>query len=219
MLITLFEDDSILAIDKPSGLPSNSLVNSTESCESRLKAERPSESLLLVHRLDTGTSGVLIFAKNEAAFNGMREQFRLKNIQKHYIAWSEKTAERTALLPALKLPFRIDSPLAHHAKSKKKMIVVGPNDRHFRGKPIPALSIIHEISEDLFLGVPTYRFDLEIVTGVMHQIRVHLSSLGFPLIGDTTYDKKKSAREVRLGLHARKINFNLNGFRYELESP
>jgi 23S rRNA-/tRNA-specific pseudouridylate synthase len=218
MFKILFEDDLILAIDKPSGLPSNSLVHSLKSCESVLRAARPGETLMLVHRLDTGTSGVLIFAKNENAFLAMREQFKLKTIQKKYIAWSEKTNERETLLKTLQFPWPIELPMAHHAKSKKKMIALGPNDRHFRGKPIPASSLLHFASSDLFFGIPAIRFELEITTGVMHQIRVHMSELGFALIGDDIYGKKANAAETRLGLHAEKTSFKLLGFHYELES-
>ena len=220
MLIPLFEDDSILAIDKPSGLPSHSLTETQTSCESRLKIERPELKLHLVHRLDTGTSGVLVFAKNEQVFNEMREQFKLKRIQKYYRAWSEKTPERIKLLADLKLPFTIDWSLAHHAKSKKRMIALPPGkDRNMRGKPIPAISILHEAHEANFLGLESFCFDLEIITGVMHQIRVHLATIGFPLIGDEVYEKHLRTNPIRLALHAREIRFMLGGYRYQIESP
>jgi 23S rRNA-/tRNA-specific pseudouridylate synthase len=219
MFKIIFEDELLLAIDKPSGLPSNSLVHSLDSCESVLQTARPLETLLLAHRLDTGTSGVLIFAKSETAFRAMREQFKLKNIEKKYLAWSEKTPERESLLQTLTFPWPIDLPMAHHAKSKKKMIALAPHDRHFRGKPIPASTLLHSASHDLFFEIPAIRFELEITTGVMHQIRVHLSELGFPLIGDPTYEKKALGASIRLALHAEKIRFKLLGFQYELESP
>ena len=224
----LFEDDLILAIDKPSGLPSHSLGNSertregnTEiSCEKKLRAERPGDELHLVHRLDTGTSGVLLFAKSESVFNEMRNQFKLKKIKKSYSAWSEKIPERLKLASSLVLPLRIHAPLAHHPKSKKRMIALPEEKKRiFRGKPIPALTIIHQVLEENFSGLPSIRFDLEIITGVMHQIRVHLHSIGFPLIGDPIYEKlEQRERSIRLALHARKIEFELNGFRYEITS-
>ena len=220
MLQILFEDDSILAVDKPSGLPSHSLTNSVTSCESILALEKPSETFFLIHRLDTGTSGVLLFAKNELIFNEMRGQFKLKNIQKQYIAWSEKTRDRASLTSSLRFPKTIDWPLAHHAKSKKRMIALPPEkERSFRGKPIPAISILHAMTDDVFAGIPALRFDLEIVTGVMHQIRVHLGAIGFSLIGDKIYERSERSENVRLALHAQKIKFSLGGFLYEIESP
>jgi 23S rRNA-/tRNA-specific pseudouridylate synthase len=219
MLLTIFEDDSILAVDKPSGMPSHSQNETQQSCESELKKQRPGESFYLVHRLDTGTSGVLVFAKNEQIFNEMRELFKLKKIQKHYLAWSEKTEERVKKLASITYPRTIDWPLAHHAKSKKRMIVVPHGrERTMRGKPIPALSILHSATDDSFEKLQAIRFEIEIVTGVMHQIRVHLAALGFPLIGDLIYEKAERAEKPRLGLHAQKISFQLNGFDYVIES-
>jgi 23S rRNA pseudouridine1911/1915/1917 synthase len=219
MLHTLFEDHSIIAIEKPSGLPSHSLTEDQVSCESTLKQERPSETLFLAHRLDTGTSGVLVFAKNESTYNEIREQFKLKKIQKRYLAWSENTAERSAQTDTLRFPHTLDWPLAHHAKSKKRMIALTlGTERNFRGKAIPALSILHGMQEETFADLPALKFDLEIVTGVMHQIRVHLATLGFPLIGDTIYERSERMTPIRLALHARKISFQLGGFLYEIES-
>ena len=91
--------------------------------------------------------------------------------------------------------------------------------RTFRGKPIPAVTILHHLSDDVFFGIPAIRFDLEIVTGVMHQIRVHLQSLGFALIGHPIYEKPLREPEVRLGLHARQIHFTLRNRTYDISSP
>jgi 23S rRNA-/tRNA-specific pseudouridylate synthase len=218
-LKSLFEDDRILAIHKPSGLASHSLGDTDPSCELLLRAQRPELTLFLAHRLDTGTSGVLIFAKTEAAFEGLREQFKLKKIKKEYRAWSEKTPSRETVLKTLSFPYRINLSLAHHAKSKKRMIALPPEKhRHLRGKPIAALSILHSVHEEVFFGISAFRFELEIVTGVMHQIRVHLESLGFPLIGDPVYEKVDREEKPRLGLHARKISFVLGSYHYEISA-
>ena len=219
MLVTLFEDHSILAVDKPSGLPSHSLNASQTSCESILAEDRPGEKFYLAHRLDTGTSGVLIFAKNEQTFNDLREQFKLKKVKKHYLAWVEKTLSRETLLATFLLPHTLDWPLAHHAKNKKKMIPIVPGKkRGFRGKPIPATTIIHGVTEDSFARIPCLLFQIEILTGVMHQIRVHLATLGFPLIGDLVYERVERDEQPRMGLHAQSIGFNLSGYQYEIES-
>jgi 23S rRNA pseudouridine1911/1915/1917 synthase len=219
MLTILFEDDSILAIDKPSGVPSHSLAPEQTSCETLLSLGRPGEIFHLAHRLDTGTSGVLVFAKNEPVYNEIREQFKLKNIQKRYLAWTEKSLEKEQFLSSLLLPYTITWPLAHHAKSKKRMIALPPGkSRNFRGKEIPAVSILHHFEAESFSGIPAVRLEIEIITGVMHQIRVHLGSLGLPLLGDLVYEKSARSETVRLALHAERISFSLNNFRYEIES-
>ena len=73
----LFEDSKIIAVNKPSGIPSHSLQNET-SVEKILNT---SQRAILLHRLDTGTSGVLLFAKNEAVFEQMREKFKTRSIE------------------------------------------------------------------------------------------------------------------------------------------
>ena len=222
MLPILFEDDHILAIHKPSGVPSHTLSTSEDvSCEAILKVERPGITSFLLHRLDTGTSGVLLFAKSEAVFDEMREKFKLKEIRKFYCAWSADSDAKTMLLKRLELPLRIDLPLAHHPKSKKRMMVIPP-DKHrtYRGKPIPALSILRSASKSTFQNLKAIEMEVEIVTGVMHQIRVHLEWLGFPLIGDPIYLKSAEGKpDTRLALHAQRIEFELRGFRYEISAP
>lgn len=209
-----------MAIDKPSGLASHSLTETDASCESILKAESPDADLRLVHRLDTGTSGVLLFAKGEIIFNEMRELFKLKRIQKRYLAWSEKTEGRAKLMTEMGLPYRMEWSLAHHPKSKKRMIAIPPDvTRTFRGKPILAVTLIHGVREDDFFKIPSFRFEIEIITGVMHQIRVHLQSLGFALIGDAIYEKPLRDPLVRLALHALSIEFELRAVNYRVVSP
>jgi len=219
----LFEDEWVLALDKPSLMPSHTLYSQVNegqlTCESWLRLSRPKESFFLAHRLDTGTSGVLLFAKTEAIFNQLRELFKLKKIKKQYVAWSEITPERQSLVPTLSLPHPIDWNLAHHPKSRKRMIAIPPDKRRsIRGKPMKAISIIHGVREEDYLGIPALRFDLEIVTGVMHQIRVHMQELGFALIGDGIYEKVVRQKTPRLALHARRIEFELDGYRYGIES-
>ena len=234
----LFEDEFIIAVQKPSGIPSHSLPSSEKENSTALLTEPSVESILsrtlapkpvfLVHRLDTGTSGVLVFAKDENTFNAMRELFRKKEIKKHYLAWTPFSLEKELKLKKMKFPLFINLPLAHHPKSKKRMIALpeGKKISH-RGKPIPAISILHDWKKVDFFNHPTLEISLEIVTGVMHQIRVHLKHFGFPLIGDLIYHTPHSSENpiqtepltVRMGLHAKKIEFNLNGKRYSIEAP
>lgn len=222
----LFEDQKILAIDKPSGLPSQSLVHSPSSVESLLHQSRPPENTLLLHRLDTGTSGVLLFAKDQATFSAMREKFKRREIKKFYFAWSQETPERTKMLETLVFPLKIDLPLAHHPKSAKRMIPLSREknaDRalSYRGKPLPALTSVDGWEKVQWQGLSALKFNVQIFTGVMHQIRVHLKWLGFPLLGDPIYGDDASKayaidKRIPLGLHAARIIFELDGINYTI---
>lgn len=213
----LLEDDYIIAVEKISGVPSHSLSDlqqiTMESLLKKLKPELP--ELSPVHRLDTGTSGVLLFSKTLAVYDSMRAIFKNKQIRKYYQAWSRNSGWNHLL------PFKITVPLAHHPKSKKRMIVITDEKKiSHRGNPFPAETIIHSISEfeDSKQKLIT-QFDLEIITGVTHQIRVHLASVGFPLIGDPLYLKGFEQESLeRLGLHSQKIEFNLYGKNYSVAS-
>jgi 23S rRNA pseudouridine1911/1915/1917 synthase len=211
MLERLFEDALILAVHKPTGIPSIRLATSHHrSMEDLLLDEFSENPPKILHRLDTGTSGVLLFAKGEDVYNEMRLKFKNHSIQKHY--WAFVHAQ-----PGLQLPEVIRTPLAHHPKSKKRMIPLPPGlKRTFRGKPLPAETRILGIHDANFEGYPCQRLEVEITTGVMHQIRVHLANRGMPILGDPLYGKKEP---IRLGLHARSIAFSLRGFRYHVEAP
>ena len=231
MLTILFENEAILAVNKPSGTPSHSLSKEDEnSVERILLRETGLPEIFLLHRLDTGTSGVLLFAKTKSVFEEMREKFKAREIEKSYVAFSELSTSSLlsasgAIHPSFQFPHRIETPLAHHPKSKKRMIVLPPDlHRVYRGKPIPAITILKGAEASSFEGIPAIRFEVEIVTGVMHQIRVHLASVGFPLIGDPIYGEKLSKEEIdagktlpRLGLHAEGVRFELGGYQYQIQ--
>jgi 23S rRNA pseudouridine1911/1915/1917 synthase len=230
MQTLLFEDDQILAISKKSGIPSETQfrVNETppgtspkETAETIAAALRPELSLKLLHRLDTGTSGVLLFAKSATAFEEIRLKFKNREIRKFYRARSgfrpQTGMDHSSPVPSL--PFTVDLPLAHHPKSKKRMIVLPPGrSREYRGKPLSAISILHRARTLIPIdAVPVYEFEIEIKTGVMHQIRVHLAHLGFPILGDPVYGKGLPPFP-RLALHAERVEFDYRGFRYRIQS-
>lgn len=219
----LFEDEQLIVVNKPSGTPSNTLADSSvdlpsiEEQVARLYAPKPT---FLLHRLDVGTSGVLLFARSEAAFEKIRTLFKLKKIKKQYWAWSEKKLD-------LALPLEMTNALAHHPKSKKRMLVVEPEkmakrpQTFYRGNPLPAHTRVLGMENTEWMGLPLYRYEVEIITGVMHQIRVHFKFLGAPLIGDPIYNDKTEDPTLfpRLGLHARRIEFQLDDYLYQIEAP
>ena len=216
----IFEDEQLIAVNKPSGTPSNTLADSSvdfPSMEDQLARLYAPNPVYLLHRLDVGTSGVLLFARNPATFEQMRNLFRLKQIKKIYWAWSEQKFE--GMIPA-----EITKAIAHHPKSKKRMVVVEPEkmghrpQTFYRGNPLPAHTRILGMEPSHWMEKNLYRYEVEIITGVMHQIRVHLKHLGLPLVGDPIYGNKNS-EDPRLGLHAKKIEFKLGDYLYQIEAP
>lgn len=223
----LYEDDVILAVDKRSGIPAHSQKKDLDSVEP-LTVEaavlKSHPSVKILHRLDTGTSGVLLFAKNNNVFEEMRDKFKLRLIKKHYLAWSFEPS------PQAHFPLEITLPLAHHPKSAKRMVVVDPDSSrtgrtYFRGKPYPALTRLHSVRSVTLDEQPLTEIEVEIETGVTHQIRAHLKHIGLPLVGDPIYSAKKEnstagaeTPSFRLGLHAHRVEFTLNGFDYCIEA-
>lgn len=186
----LYEDDWLMAVDKPAGLLSVPGRHShrQDSVLSRLRAVR-SEGMTLtaVHRLDQDTSGVLLIARHEAALKSLRKQFEQHRVQKQYeaILWGSH-------VPAQGV---IDLPLWGN-----------PDDRPYqtvdwqRGKPsITHYQVLEQTTE-------TTRIRLIPLTGRTHQLRVHAAhpyGLGRPIIGDRLYGS--AAATTRLHLHAREL--------------
>jgi len=217
MIDLLFEDDFILALNKPSGLPSQIQQDpAQDTAERRVNTSFPHHPPFLLHRLDTGTSGVLLFAKTPEVFTEMREKFSSRSIQKFYTAWSAVDLPESLV----EFPFRINLPLAHHPQNRKRMIVLPEGKfRRYRGKPLPALTWIDSLHPVLIDGRNTLRIGVRIETGVMHQIRAHLAHSGFPLIGDSLYGDSAHGAGFRLGLHASGVEFELRGARYRITAP
>ncbi len=214
----LYEDSQLLILNKPSGTPSAPIqAEETQTATNfavgyfPLLAEIGRRGLEpgLLHRLDTGTSGALVFAKTQSEFERLLTLWKKHEVRKIYRAIVKNEEARH-------LPQEITFPLAHDAKSSKRMISLVPSKkRKFRGKPLPAETRILAalpLSSQNLLDV-----EVQIKTGVMHQIRCHLASVGFPILGDPIYRGEKADR---LFLHAWKIGFPLaSGEFFECEAP
>ena len=183
-LAVLFEDSAMLVVDKPGLLPCHPIRRDERSAlmnavvarypETADAGDKPLEGGL-VHRLDNGTSGALIIARNPASFATLRNSIRGGQIEREYLALISRELERTLTLAA---------PIAHHAKNPRRMVVAHEHSRtSIRSAARPAYTLVQPIRR-----VGTYAMvRVTPKSGMRHQIRVHLADAGFPLVGDELY--------------------------------
>ena len=195
----LFEDDHVLALDKPAGQPTHPLrFTETGTLANALIARFPGLADIgddrlfpaLLHRLDTQTSGLVLAAKTAAVHANLREQFRRFTVQKHYNALVHGRVEKPGVL---------ETPLTHQTRTPCKMAVVRNPDKIPKSDCFAAKTswIPLETGRELSL------LDVTIYTGVTHQIRCHLAAAGFPIAGDALYGSPLAA--PRHWLHAARL--------------
>jgi 23S rRNA pseudouridine1911/1915/1917 synthase len=181
----LFEDASILVLNKPAGLivhpgagnEDGTLVNALIHHDPKIAEVGFEERAGIVHRLDKGTSGVMVIAKTEESRLNLMKQFEERTVYKEYWALVH------GVLPMQEGTF--DDPIGRHPVNRKKMAVV-PN-----GRPAHTDYIILKLHRGLFCEV-----QIVLHTGRTHQIRVHLSHAGHPIVGDKTYGGKRDTRKT-----------------------
>lgn len=198
-LVVLYEDDEVVAIDKPAGMPSaptreGAVGTALEVLSAQLEARdgRP-RPLWLVHRLDTVTSGVLLFAATRAAAAALSAAFQGQTVEKRYLALVDG-------VPGLDQGV-IDQPL--HRRAGRALV-------HPAGKP--SRSDWRVVRREASRAVVEVRPQ----SGRMHQIRVHLQWLGHPIVGDRQYG---GSRAPRLMLHAAAVRFPHRGAVLEISAP
>ena len=204
----LFEDDFVLAIDKPAGVAVHGGSGVSFGVIEQLRMARPeSDFLELVHRLDRETSGVLLIAKRRMALKLLQEQFRERETDKVYLALVK------GVWPANQRV--IDKALhKYEAPNGERRVKVVANDHPDGLRSITLVKIKQTFAEGRFTLL-----EVTIKTGRTHQIRVHLADAGHPIAGDDKYgdfDLNKALQKTsahapslkRMFLHAWSLKFN-----------
>lgn len=187
----LFQDQSLLVLNKPSGLLSvpGRGADKQDSLAWRVQQEYP--DALTVHRLDMETSGLVVMAKNTQIHRQMSLLFQERHVQKQYIAMVDGLIEQA--------DGKIDLPLITDWPNRPKQKI-----DHDEGKP----SVTHYKVIALDRGQSTTRVELQPLTGRTHQLRIHMQSLGHAILGDRLYaNDRVQGKAHRLLLHACRLAF------------
>jgi len=203
----VFEDDDLIVVNKPAGIvvhpaagaDAGTLANALAYHFSQLSNTAGTARPGIVHRLDKGTSGLLVAAKTESAHENLADQFRAREVFKSYVALVHGHVEKKT--------DQIDQPIARDPRNRIRMAVVRG------GRPALSIYRVRKRFERFTL------LDIELKTGRTHQIRVHLAWLKHPVVGDEVYgggrdktvnDAQVRAQISRLGrqfLHAEQLGF------------
>jgi 23S rRNA pseudouridine1911/1915/1917 synthase len=203
----LCEDPSLFILEKPAGMPSVSLHAGEEgTLAAWLLKRHPEQAAIgagpkeagICHRLDNETSGLVIAARTQEAYEELRRQFSDGSARKEYLA---------LVLGSPPEKGSIECPIAHHPRKRKKMVACESDARAAEWKGRPAhteFSLLHryELPPSPHAPYSTSYALLSVVisTGVRHQIRCHLAHLGFPIAGDRLYQNAAKRAEDRLPL-------------------
>ena len=186
-LEVLYEDAALMVVNKPPGMvvhPAcgnytgtlvNALLHHCTTLSGIGGVLRPG----IVHRLDKGTSGILVVAKNDTAHQGLSRQFKLHTIVRRYQALVHGSMDKTA--------GTIETLIGRHPTQRKKMSALPRRGRQ---------AVTHWKVTEEFAGLTLLEVTLE--TGRTHQVRVHLSSMGHPVVGDGVYGAGKRKKEICL---------------------
>lgn len=206
----IYEDDHLLAVNKPKGMvvhPSfghykgtlvHAMLGYLGHADEFSHSERPG----IVHRLDKDTTGVILLAKDEKTQESLSRQFSKRSVEKVYRALVEGLLGREE--------GTIEGEIGRHPKDRKRMALVSKGGRY----SLSRYRIMQRLSDTTYVEVyPS--------TGRTHQIRVHLTSIGHPIVGDPVYGRKSREDADRPLLHAYRISFDhpVTTERIILEAP
>jgi 23S rRNA pseudouridine1911/1915/1917 synthase len=212
-LRVVYDDDDVVVVDKPIGVAAHpspgwegsTVVGGLAGAGYRIATSGAAERQGVVHRLDVGTSGLMVVAKSEVAYSRLKQAFRERTVDKRY----------HALVQGHPDPLRgtVDAPIDRHPSHDSRWAVVAG------GRP----SVTHYDTIEAFRGATL--LDIVLETGRTHQIRVHMAAWRHPCVGDLTYGADPTLA-ARLGLerqwlHAVRLGFAhpVTGERVELTSP
>ena len=193
----IYEDRDIIVVNKPKGMvvhpangnPDGTLVNAIMAiCKDSLSGIGGEIRPGIVHRLDKDTSGILIVAKNDKAHINLSQQIKEHKVKKTYIALVKGIVKENNAT--------INMPIGRSEKDRKKMAVTK------KGKEaITHFKVLKRYDKYTLL-------EINIETGRTHQIRVHLSQIGYPIVGDEVYSKGKNEWNIKgQCLHAKSLDF------------
>jgi 23S rRNA pseudouridine1911/1915/1917 synthase len=186
-------DDFLAVVDKPAGLvvhpaPSHTGPTLVDELGELLGGGADPERPGIVHRLDKGTSGLLVVARDDETHAALQEQVREREVERVYLALAEgRIASRTGT---------IDAPIGRASRQRTRMAVSGAASRQARTH----FEVLELLPRESYL-------EARLETGRTHQIRAHFAAIGHPLAGDPTYGGAESYGLRRQFLHAHRLAF------------
>lgn len=211
IISVIYEDENILAINKPTGLLVHGVKNNKEKTlvdwllkkypEVKNVGDAPEIRPGIVHRLDKDTSGVILIALNQNSFDYLKNLFQEHKIKKNYLAltWGAVSPKKGIIEKSIRIKDGTIKRTVWHGKGEKEAITEYEVLKYFDN-----FSLLKVFPK----------------TGRTHQIRVHLASIGHPIVGDSLYGRKENPFGLkRQFLHAESLEFNLiNGSRIKIDA-
>jgi 23S rRNA pseudouridine1911/1915/1917 synthase len=200
-------DEALAVVDKPAGLvvhpaPSHEGTTLVDELGDILGGGEDPERPGIVHRLDKGTSGLLVVARGDEAHAALQAQVQAREVERVYLALANgKIGSRTGT---------IDAPIGRASRQRTRMAVSGAGSREARTH----FTVLELLSLESYL-------EARLETGRTHQIRAHFAAIGHPLTGDVTYGGARRYGLRRQFLHAHRLAFDhpFSGERLGFESP
>lgn len=192
----VYEDDDVIIVNKQSGIvvhpavgtPSGTLVNGLMFMSKQLSDVNGEFRPGVVHRIDKNTSGLIMFAKNDKAHESLSKQLQEKTTTRKYYALVHGVIPEDKLI--------IDAPIGRDKNDRKKMTVTANNSK----EALTNVKVLRRFGDYTLI-------ECQLTTGRTHQIRVHMKFVGYPIVGDPEYGRKKSFDCEGQALHAKTLGF------------